>query len=48
MKGISLYIAKVIMINVAEEVRKDIQVDMFESLIRINTNQIEKNTLENS
>ena len=41
-KGISLYIAKVIMINVAEEVRKDIQVDMFESLIRINTNQIEK------
>jgi subfamily B ATP-binding cassette protein MsbA len=41
-KGISLYIAKVIMINVAEEVRKDIQVDMFKSLIRINTNQIEK------
>ena len=43
-KGISLYIAKVIMINVAEEVRKDIQVDMFESLIRINTNQMKKHT----
>ena len=29
-KGISLYLAKVIMINVSEEVRKDIQMDMFD------------------
>ena len=28
-KGASLYLAKVIMINVSEEVRKDIQLDMF-------------------
>ena len=28
-KGSSLYLAKVIMINVAEEIRKNIQVDMF-------------------
>ena len=34
-KGSSLYIAKVIMINVAENVRKDIQVDMFGSLIKL-------------
>ena len=34
-KGLSLYIAKVIMIGVSEEVRKDIQTDMFGSLISI-------------
>src|SRR6056300_1922467 len=36
-KGISLYLAKVIMIGVAEEVRKDIQTDMFNSLIYADT-----------
>ena len=28
-KGASLYLAKIIMINVSEEVRKDVQTDMF-------------------
>ena len=32
-KGISLYLAKVIMIGVSHEVRKDVQIDMFKSLI---------------
>lgn len=41
LKGASLYIAKVIMINVAEEVRKDIQVDMFNSLIKADTKLID-------
>ena len=36
-KGLSLYLAKVIMINVAEEVKKDIQVDMLNSLITADT-----------
>jgi len=36
-KGLSLYVAKVIMINVSEEIRKDIQLDMFSSLIRADT-----------
>ena len=36
-KGLSLYIAKVIMIGVSEEVRKDIQTDMFGSLILADT-----------
>ncbi len=36
-KGISLYSAKIIMIGVAEEVRKNIQVDMLKSLIRADT-----------
>jgi len=39
-KGISLYIAKVIMIGVAEEVRKDIQTDMFRSLVNADTKVI--------
>ena len=41
-KGLSLYMAKVIMINVSEEVRKDIQVDMFSSLINADTNLVDK------
>ncbi|MDC0518335.1 ABC transporter transmembrane domain-containing protein [Candidatus Pelagibacter sp.] len=41
-KGSSLYIAKVIMINVAAEVRKDIQVDMLTSLINADTKLIDK------
>ena len=36
-KGASLYLAKVIMIGVAEDVRKDIQEDMFMSLIKADT-----------
>ena len=40
-KGSSLYIAKVIMINVAVEVRKDMQIDMFASLIKADTKLID-------
>ena len=40
-KGISLYTAKVIMINVAEEVRKDVQIDMLGSLIQADTQLID-------
>ncbi len=41
LKGSSLYIAKVIMINVAEEVRKDAQTDMFASLIKADTQLVD-------
>jgi ATP-binding cassette, subfamily B, bacterial MsbA len=41
-KGSSLYLAKVIMINVAAEVRKDMQVDMLSSLINADTKLIDK------
>ena len=41
-KGSSLYIAKVIMINVAAEVRKDMQVDMLSALIKADTGLIDK------
>ena len=41
-KGISLYMAKVIMINVAEEVKKKIQIDMLSSFIKADTQQIEQ------
>ena len=41
-KGTSLYIAKVIMIKVAEGVRKDIQCDMFNSIIYADTDVIDK------
>ena len=41
LKGGSLYIAKVIMINVSEEIRKNIQVDMFSSLIKADTKLID-------
>ncbi len=40
-KGASLYIAKVIMIRVAEEGRKDIQIDMFSSLIKADTKLVD-------
>ncbi len=40
-KGLSLYIAKVIMIGVAEEVRKDVQCDMLNSLIQADTHFID-------
>ena len=36
-KGSSLYFAKTIMIGVSEEVRKNVQMDMFKSLIRADT-----------
>ena len=41
-KGLSLYLAKVIMIYVAEEVRRDIQTDMFASLIKADTELVDK------
>ena len=41
-KGASLYFARVIMIGVAEEVRKDIQIDMFKSLIKADTQLVDK------
>ena len=40
-KGGSLYLAKVIMINVSEEVRKNIQTDMFSSLIKADTQLVD-------
>ncbi len=40
-KGASLYTAKVIMIRVAEDVRKDIQIDMFDSLIKADTKLVD-------
>ncbi len=40
-KGISLYIAKVLMIKVAEEVKKQIQMDMLSSFIKADTEYIE-------
>ena len=41
-KGLSLYLAKSIMISVGEEVRKAIQVDMMKNLIKADTETIEK------
>ena len=41
LKGLSLYLAKVIMINVSEEVKKDVQTDMFSSLIKADTELID-------
>ncbi len=40
-KGFSLYLAKVTMINVAENVKKNIQLDMMESLISADTRVID-------
>ena len=40
-KGISLYMAKVIMIQVAEEVKKKIQIEMLKSFINADTEAIE-------
>ena len=40
-KGGSLYLAKVIMIGVSEDVRKDIQTDMFASLINADTQVVD-------
>ena len=40
-KGGSLYLAKLIMINVSEEVKKDIQIDMFASMISADTQLVD-------
>jgi subfamily B ATP-binding cassette protein MsbA len=40
-KGSSLYFAKVIMIGVSENVRRDVQVDMFSALIRADTQLVD-------
>ena len=40
-KGISLYIAKVIMIRVSHEVRRDVQIDMFRTLVNADTKLID-------
>ena len=40
-KGLSLYLAKILMIGVAEEVRKDLQCDMLGNLISADTNLID-------
>ena len=40
-KGASLYLARLIMIGVSEDVRRDIQVDMFSSLINADTRSID-------
>ncbi len=41
-KGISLYSARLIMIGVAEDVKRDLQNDMFASLIKADTQRIEE------
>ncbi len=41
-KGISLYVAKSFMIIVAEEIKKKLQIDMIKSLIRADTQSIDK------
>ena len=41
LKGSSLYLAKVIMIGVSEEVRKNVQTDMFSSLINADTRLVD-------
>jgi len=40
-KGCSLYFAKLIMINVAQEVTKNVQVDLVKSLIKVDTQTID-------
>ena len=41
-KGISLYTAKVIMIGVAEDIKRDLQNNMFASLITADTQKIDE------
>ena len=41
-KGISLYLAKVMMINVAEEIKKKLQIDMLRTLINADTQSIDE------
>jgi subfamily B ATP-binding cassette protein MsbA len=44
-KGISLYFAKLIMINVSEEVKKILQTDMLKSFIKADTETIDSKAL---
>ncbi len=41
-KGASLYIAKIVMIRVSQDVRRDMQIDMFNTLIMADTKTIDK------
>ena len=41
-KGVSLYFAKVMMINVAEEIKKKLQIDMLSTLISADTQSIDE------
>ncbi len=41
-KGISLYLARILMIKTSEEVKKDIQIDMLSSFIKSDTENIEE------
>ena len=41
-KGVSLYLAKVMMINVAEEIKKKLQIDMLSTLISADTQSIDE------
>ena len=41
-KGVSLYLAKVMMINVAEEIKKKLQFDMLGTLINADTQSIDE------
>ena len=41
-KGVSLYFAKVMMINVAEEIKKKLQIDMLSTLINADTQSIDE------
>jgi len=41
-KGLSLYVAKVLMIRVAEEVKKKLQIDMLNTLVKADTQLIDK------
>ena len=41
-KGVSLYLAKIMMINVAEEIKKKLQIDMLSTLINADTQSIDE------
>ena len=41
-KGVSLYLAKIMMINVAEEIKKKLQIDMLNTLISADTQSIDE------
>ena len=41
-KGVSLYLAKIMMINVAEEIKKKLQIDMLDTLIKADTQSIDE------
>ena len=40
-KGLSLYLAKLIMIGISEEIKKELQSDVFASLIKADTKKID-------